>query len=54
MVRNVADHACTVLCHDEFKEGTHAGKMIESICKIQFNKSKHFVGRWSKGKRSQN
>lgn len=49
MVRNTADQVCAVLCHDEFKQGICFDEMIESVCKIQFNKSKHFVVRERKG-----
>lgn len=49
MVRNIAAHACTVLCRDEFEQEICCDEMIESFCKIQFSKSKHFAVRETSG-----
>lgn len=45
MVRNTADHVCTVLCHHEFKLGIRFDQIIESICEILFDVSKQLQER---------
>lgn len=45
MMRNIVAQVCTVFCLDEFEQEICFDEMIESICKIQFNKPKHFAVR---------